>query len=147
MRRKSLSTNEYYSSHLVRTLARSIPMVSECSFFNDFVNREYLLVVVIETPAAKCLPQTLRRMIPELTIDGKRTNDQEKRRFARWKTKERMTIGKMKKTTSQCRDYRRLCKVGRSDRLAREDCEKQQFPDYDKWTIYISQVELSFSRE
>lgn len=69
-RQENVPLTEYtyhYASHLVRTLARSIPMVSECSFFDIFINREYLPVVVIETPAAK--PALLTQGASSLQLD------------------------------------------------------------------------------
>lgn len=58
---------------------------------------------------AKCLPKTLKGMVPELTIDEQRSTDQEKKRFARrkswrWKTKKKRIIGRMIKRMSQWRD-------------------------------------------
>ncbi|ODV86002.1 hypothetical protein CANARDRAFT_197434 [[Candida] arabinofermentans NRRL YB-2248] len=55
---KSLPTNRqeyryHYSSHLLKTLARNIPEVSDCSFFNIKINKEHVPVAIIESPSAK----------------------------------------------------------------------------------------------
>ncbi|QPG73002.1 hypothetical protein FOA43_000306 [Brettanomyces nanus] len=39
----------HYASHLVRTLVRNIPEVTDCSFFNVKINNEYLPVAIIES--------------------------------------------------------------------------------------------------
>ncbi|GME71553.1 unnamed protein product [Ambrosiozyma monospora] len=48
----------YYSSHLVKTLARNIPEVVDGSFFNIKINKEYVPVAVLESPTAKSLAMT-----------------------------------------------------------------------------------------
>lgn len=43
----------HYATHLVKTLARNVRQVSDCSFFDIFINKEYLSVAIIESPDAK----------------------------------------------------------------------------------------------
>ncbi|AOA64313.1 hypothetical protein KP2612_003721 [Komagataella phaffii] len=43
----------HYSSHLVKTLVRNIKEVEDCSFFDIFINQEYLPVAIVETKLAK----------------------------------------------------------------------------------------------
>ncbi|ODV96038.1 hypothetical protein PACTADRAFT_49455 [Pachysolen tannophilus NRRL Y-2460] len=42
----------HYATHLVRSLARNVRQVSDCSFFDIYINKEYLPVAIIESPAA-----------------------------------------------------------------------------------------------
>lgn len=41
----------HYAGHLVKTLVRNIPDVTDCSFFNVRVNNEYLPIAIIESPS------------------------------------------------------------------------------------------------
>lgn len=46
----------HYSSHMVRTLVRNIPAISDCSIFNIKINKEPIPVAVIESASAVPAP-------------------------------------------------------------------------------------------
>ncbi|KAH3668534.1 hypothetical protein OGAPHI_002288 [Ogataea philodendri] len=57
-----LIPNQYtyhYAGHLVKALVRNINEISDCSFFNIRINREYLPVAIIESPSARSLQNSL----------------------------------------------------------------------------------------
>ncbi|BFZ54876.1 hypothetical protein PYCC9005_001913 [Savitreella phatthalungensis] len=46
----------HYVSHLVSTIMRGAPRITDCSAFDVFVNQEHLPIIIVETPAASRLP-------------------------------------------------------------------------------------------